>query len=166
MCSNSTVPSYLHQDGRPVVSDFEPTELLFRRYPKEPLVVPGTSQISSSAICLREDSYNRELFSHAPTDVLYDETHENNTHYYADWGIVAFQYAQLDRVYAPSDPKDSRRFRASVVHAPNACMYPHCQQEVTEETAGASKVEPPKSVKLKMRNHMGDICKVVKNAPL
>ncbi|MBF9221768.1 hypothetical protein [Hymenobacter ruricola] len=133
---------------------------MYRRFEKEPLASPDGKTVSASAFPLRDDSYNRGLFCRHHEDVLYDETKENNTHYFAKWGVAEFAHADFTAIYELDEPKDLRQFHVTIAHVPNECMYPHSQMVVTLEGVEAA---VPKSIRTKIRERLLRICRIVKH---
>ena len=159
-CSEKGIPERLHQLGRKVLEHFEDNEKLYRRFltPQSKDCWLESRQLSASIFKIRDDSYNRELFSNYPSDVLFNIHAISEEDHYFDWGILSISVGKIISFSEPIPP--SRAFKMGPRHDPEFCMYPHCEVLVFE---GGVRIEnSPKSIKVKARDLLISNCKIEK----
>ncbi|PQA60172.1 hypothetical protein [Siphonobacter curvatus] len=159
VCTISSIPARLHRNGRPVISEFDEDELLYRRFKvegsKEDWETNQDSRVKIFA--MDNDSYNRSKFSECPEDVLYNKDSEE--HHLA-YGIVSIKVSDVLSIREAEVNNERRIFTAVVNHKPENCMYPHCDLVIYSNGQVAEK--RPKSVKAVFRNLLVGFLKIEK----
>ena len=163
-CSKLGIPAYLHQGDRNADQNFDPEELLYRRFFTK---IPSSEwqqnkSVSVALFELKDDSYNRSRYSQEPEDVLYNERKEDNGNHYFDAGIL--QVAILHTLEFSFDINGNERaFRLSPFHKPTECIFPHTELHIYEnETKIDYTQSKPKSLKAAIRDFLVRNCIVIK----
>lgn len=160
-CSDLNIPDRLHTNGKPIVNDFDPDELLYRRFPIKgndgnPLYNPVTKKLTHDAFPLRCDSVNRGRYS-KPEDVLYDIKEGNH---YLNWGICSFTVEQAESISCTVKVKDNDDiYTIQIKHRPEECMYPHSEITIFKNGEKVPKISPS-SAKLYIRDKFLEALKV------
>jgi hypothetical protein len=137
-CEKLCIPERLHRVGRPVVREFEDTELLFRRYDPDQITDLG---LADAAITFRNDgmSVNRSKFSDFPEDVLYKTTESgrHDGHKY-----LTFRLVRLTE-FSWEHPVSKQKYSVEIEHDPKRCMYPHTLVKLLQERRIVERVKSP-----------------------
>lgn len=167
-CSRLGIPKHLHTANRQKVSEFAPSETIYRRF-TEPGTInqwKGNNQVSASIFKLDNDSCNRSIFCQLPEDVLLNTREQDNGAHYLTHGIISFNVGKFYSLLVPPAPAIKqngfdRNFVLHLEHDPLPCMYPHTEIHVYD---GSNRIDnsPPKSTKAIIRGLLLDICEIVK----
>jgi hypothetical protein len=136
-CAALGIPSHLHQLGRPADQQFADGELLYRRVPENIALIGQL--VPPEAFTTRSMSVNRERYSNAPEDVLYNV--EDGRHY-TTWGVVAFTVGLVRSLSRMHPQIKNMVFTLAPVHAPIRCMYPHTEIEVRGNGERLGEIKP------------------------
>jgi hypothetical protein len=101
----------MYRNGRPVISAFEPDELLYIRV--SPEKIEG-GMVADSALRLPDQSANRSRLS-APQWVLLPD--------WSTWRVASVTVAQVERLVF--EPAEADPYDASPVHEPEDMNYSH-----------------------------------------
>lgn len=156
-CHARGIPDHLHQLGRPVDSEFTPTEALYRRFnPSFSLDNPDSIY---AIFTTRRMSVNREKHSHRPEDVLFNV--DGPPHFLA-WGIAEIHVATVTDIHVPHpNSREPIHYSLAVRHQPERCMYPHCEIEVYANGERIEEIKPS-SAKTRIKAAMARACVILK----
>lgn len=151
-CQGKGIPVHLHQLGRPVDGNFQPSELLFRRF------AFGKDTLKHILVFNRM-SINREKHGHEADDALWNceqgGRHEN-------CGVAEIPAGAFSQKWQhPTEPNTFYSMRPE--HRPLRCNYPHTEVVVYKEGNGTETLQElikPTSVKLKIREELQKHLKV------
>jgi hypothetical protein len=126
VCSNPKIPKRLHRNNRLPNQTFEPKEILFERFkirvPFHEWVNNNTVSASIFQFKREGDSFNRELYSLSPLDVLFNIEIDGGD--LTDYGVMGFKCETVKNC-APYVDEMNNVFSMNIIHDPNPCMYPH-----------------------------------------
>jgi hypothetical protein len=90
-CAALGIPPRLHRLGRPIVQDFETSELLYRRYDPRDIADQG---LADASISFQHGgmSVNRQSLCESSEDVLYDVTKGGK---HEDHSVLTFSIAPI-----------------------------------------------------------------------
>jgi len=138
-CAALGIPEHLHRSERPLVPDFQPDELLYRRgYSKQ-----ATDWITDS-ISTNRMSVDRSSLCQAPEDVLWDG---DGKQHLGD-GIFSFVVGEILGIEVVHPTPDIGKFKVAPIHKPLQCHYPHSELTVylNDEQADVKKKPAIKSL--------------------
>jgi hypothetical protein len=104
------------------------------------------------AFSTRKMSVNRERYSLAPQDVLYNT--ESGAHYFT-WAIVAITVGSVESIEFVHPKLKDVKYTLRSVHRPARCMYAHCEVEVLENGIPRDEVRP-KSVRTWIKDALAE----------
>jgi hypothetical protein len=153
-CVRLNIPSHLHSLGRPVETNFDTSEVVYYRIPREDLF----PTINSAAFRFPRTSVLWSKLCASPEDALYDGERGNHR---LDWGGVAMCIGDIRRISRTHPDKSIKKdYSFDVEHVPLDCVYPHCEILTklggTEATGGVCG-----SYKTWLRDELKNISKIV-----
>jgi len=137
----------MYRKGRPVDSEFEPSEDLYYRCQAQHIT---DSRLLPTALRFPDFSVNRAKYS-LPEDVLIPD--------YQTWGIAAFRVEDI-----PSEQKSDANttYTWEVVHDPNEDNYAYSEVRTYKNGHYAKNLDVSKTVKKIFRQILGDRARIVK----
>jgi hypothetical protein len=152
-CEAKGIPRHLHQLDRPVDSNFDAKELLYRRFPTD-------CEDLTAAISFERMSVNRGKYCLSPDDALWNDKEGGR---YSGVKVMAFTVQAL--LLLEKHPQENYQFSLRPEHKPESCNYSHSEVVATKvlpDGAEESLEEiRPKSVKLALRQALRDAISIV-----
>lgn len=164
-CTDIGIPEYLHTKDRSVDSVFNIEEQIFRRFQTaQPINIwLEDSQVSAAIFPLKDDSYNREKYSKAPCDVLYNINAKNKTDHYFNSGIISLTCGQIQNElrFKSIINKEEIEVMFNIIHKPEVCIYPHCEVIALKNGKHINPTKP-KSARSVIRDILIEKCIIIK----
>jgi hypothetical protein len=164
-CSNIGIPEHLHQGEREEDSVFSDDEKIYRRFfvspPKSAWL--NNKQLSAKVFKLEDDSYNRERYSNAPEDVLFNKDAANKIDHYFSFGILCLICEDI-KTYSYEAEVNSNNIKITfdIFHKPEKCIYPHSEIHAYSNGEYIKKVAP-KSFRTLIRDILIGFSEIVKD---
>jgi hypothetical protein len=153
-CQARGIPDHLHTSDRQPDEQFEPTEALYRRFEHG---IEG-NRPSPAIFTTREMSVARSKYCRSKTDALYNC---DSDQHFLRWAIAELSVSDVEKT-CWKHPTDVKEFRFKLIHRPEQCWYPH--SEVRTFADGKENKKLPGSLKILIKDHWADICRVVKSS--
>jgi len=145
---SNAIPTRLLRNGRPVVPEFAPDELLFMRVTPDKI---HADEVDVTAVRFPDFSVNRGKFSE-PGDVLLPN----------HFGMGVCQFEVRDVPPGPYVPVGSKRnYTFKVVHVPNEDNYSHSEVRAHKDGIHKRKLDVPKTTKKWFRDQLRQKMRVV-----
>lgn len=168
-CFALGIPEGLHSKGREDKQDFESNEFVYRRF-RDRINVDnspnwrGSTSIPANIFSLNNDSYVRQKYSLAETDVLYNTNSDEKS--FKDWGIISLyinDFALIEQKKLETDDKKDHVLRLEMKHDPLPCMYPHSELKIYDNGTLVTE-QPPRQVRSFIRREIVKVCNIIKDA--
>ena len=154
VCPSSRIPDHLHTLDKSLDEQFNPTETLYRRFEHG---TEGTRP-SPSIFTTRKMSLARAKYCGSKTDALYNC--DSDQHYFS-WAIAEFSVSDIEKICL-KHPTKVTEFTFKLVHRPEQCWYPHSEVWIFADGARTEKF--PGSLKMWIKDHWADSCRVIKSS--
>lgn len=150
-CVEKNIPRRLHARGRPVCPEFKRWEKAYRRHPLANLATEDVTAIISFED--RKNSVNRSGYSR-PSDVLilHDSGERLRRHAVLEFEISSRKFEW--------DGQNPGTYEFRIVHDPKDCNYAHCNMQVFKDGKRVPNFSRPQGIKLKIREHLGEMLRV------
>lgn len=167
-CSDICIPLDLHQNIRLIDLNFTENEKLYRRFdvplPKD--IWLDDKQKSARVFKFEDDSYNREKYSKASSDVLLNINANDCSQHFYKWGILSIKISDINGISFNVESNGKKcQITFEPIHDPKPCMYPHTELHSLKDGIRITPLSP-KSAKAIARDIFIEKCEILKEPKL
>ena len=131
LCVLKHIPERLHTNSKPIINEFKVGEEIYRRCKPEELENPFTS-ISIADLSVNRQGMDKEMSQ--PEDVLINILECGAENYNLEICTLEIKSLLENNTFHKefTEEKNGVKFKAEMklIHAPDCCMYPHCEFRV------------------------------------